>query len=50
MLSKIKKAFEVSIIPYNVDLIDFGKVDKEFKKIALGEIEVWNKAKDFDIS
>ena len=50
LFGKIREALEESIIPYHVDLIDFGKVDKEFKKIALGEIEIWNKAKDLSIN
>ena len=50
LFSSIREALDASIIPYHVDLIDFGNVDKEFKKIALGEIEIWNKANDFDIN
>ncbi|MGB9591769.1 MAG: nucleotidyltransferase family protein [Candidatus Kryptoniota bacterium] len=50
LFSKIAEALEESIVPYHVDLIDFGKLEKEFKEIALGEIEIWNKAKDLDIN
>lgn len=50
LFNKIIEALEESIVPYHVDLIDFAKVDNEFKKIALREIEIWNKAKDLDIS
>lgn len=50
LFSKIREALEESIIPYHIDLVDFGTVDKEFKKIALREIEIWNKAKDLSIN
>ena len=50
LFSRIMEALDASIIPYHVDLIDFGNVDKEFKKIALREIEIWNKAPNLDIN
>lgn len=50
LFSQIREALENSIIPYHVDLVDFGNVDKEFTKIALREIEIWNKAKDLSIN
>lgn len=50
LFSKIREALEESIIPYHIDLVDFGTVDKAFKKIALREIEIWNKARDLSIN
>jgi uncharacterized protein len=46
IFSRINEAVEKSFIPYHVDLIDFGKVDENFRRIALEKIEIWNKAKD----
>lgn len=50
LFSKIREALEESIIPYYIDLVDFETVDKAFKKIALREIEIWNKARDLSIN
>ena len=50
LFNKISEALEDSIVPYHIDLVDFTNVDKEFKKIALGEIEIWNKAPNSNIN
>lgn len=50
LFGKIREALEESIIPYHIDLVDFGNVDNEFKKIALRKIEIWNKARDLSIN
>lgn len=49
LLRKIRENIENSIIPYHIDLVDFSKVDFEFKKIALQNIEIWNKTKSFNL-
>ncbi len=46
----IKEKIEESHIPYNVDIIDFYKADKSFKKVALRKIELWSKPEHIDIS
>jgi len=46
IFNRINEELERSIVPYHVDLIDFGNVDKNFRKIALEKIEIWNRAKD----
>ena len=45
----IINAIEESIVPYKVDIIDFNKADKNFKKIALQHIVIWNQPKDLTI-
>src|SRR6266498_3041697 len=47
---KIQDEIEESIIPFDVDIVDFLKVREEFKKIALKEIEIWNKPKNIEIN
>ena len=47
---KISEGLEESRVPYHFDLIDFSKVDEDFKKVALIKIVIWNKAKNFDIN
>ena len=42
VLSDIAEELEESIVPYKVDVVDFSKVDDNFKKIALKDIEIWN--------
>lgn len=39
---KIINLIEESVIPYNVDIVDFALVDEQFKNIALQKIEIWN--------
>jgi predicted nucleotidyltransferase len=43
-ISRIYSIIEKSIVPYHVDIVDFTKVDQEFKKIALQNIVIWNKS------
>jgi predicted nucleotidyltransferase len=45
---KIRIALEESIIPYHIDLVDFYNADCEFKKIAMENIIIWNKSKNFN--
>jgi predicted nucleotidyltransferase len=47
---KIADELQESIVPYHFDLIDFFKVDNNFKKIALQRIMLWNKAKNIPIN
>lgn len=42
-LNEIKDKIDESIVPFNVDLIDFFNVNNEFKAQALKNIIVWNK-------
>lgn len=35
LIEEIKEAFEESDFPYNVDVVDFNNVSKDFKKLAL---------------
>ena len=39
ILSKIENALEESDLPYNVDVVDFSLVSKNFKKLALTKIK-----------
>ena len=50
LFNKIYEALENSIVPYHVDLVDFNKTNRNFRKIALEKIQIWNKAKDSDIN
>ncbi len=47
---KIADDLEESVVPYHFDLIDFFKVDNNFKRIALQRIMLWNKAKNIPIN
>ena len=47
---KILDDIEESIIPLDVDIVDFTKVKKEFREKALKEIKIWNKPKDILIN
>ena len=47
---KITDDLEESVVPYHFDLIDFYKVDNNFKRIALQRIMLWNKAKNIPIN
>jgi predicted nucleotidyltransferase len=49
-LRKISNELEDSKIPFHFDLIDFSKVNERFKKIALQNIVLWNKAKNSNIN
>ncbi len=50
LFNKINESIEESLVPYHVDLIDFNNTDENFRKIALREIEIWNKAKNTNIN
>jgi len=43
---RIKNAVDESIIPWDVDIIDFARVDSSFKTQAMENIIVWNKVQD----
>ena len=46
----IKEDLEESIFPYKIDLIDFYKVDKDFKKEALNTIQIWKCPKNISLN
>lgn len=50
LIRKINDSIEESIVPYHIDVIDFTIADEKFKKIALREIEIWNKGKGFNLN
>ena len=39
---KIKEIIDESFVPFRVDIVDFSKVDENFKKEALRRIVPWN--------
>ena len=47
---RIRNAVDDSIIPYKVDIVDFTRVDPEFKIIALKDIEIWHEPADMKIN
>ena len=47
---KIADDLEESVVPYHFDLVDFSRVDKSFKIVALQKITIWNKAKSLAIN
>lgn len=42
MIIKIKEIIDESFVPFKVDIVDFSKVDENFKKEALRKIVQWN--------
>jgi predicted nucleotidyltransferase len=44
LLIRISEKLEASIIPYHFDLIDLSKTNQAFKKQAIKDGVVWNKA------
>ena len=46
----LESDLEESIVPYKIDLIDFYKVDKDFKKEALNTIQIWNCPKNISLN
>lgn len=48
LFNKIRIALEESNVPYHFDLVDFYSVDDSFKKIAMENIIIWNKSKNFN--
>lgn len=44
-IAKIKGELEDHPIPVNVDIVDFSTASSEFKKLALKEIQLWNRPK-----
>lgn len=47
--SKITLAFEESIVPWPIDLVDFSRTTEDFNRIALQDIHYWNNPFDKDI-
>lgn len=45
VIAKIMNELEEYPIPVRIDIVDFAAVSSEFKKIALKEIEIWNRPK-----
>jgi len=45
LFHKIRNAIDESIIPWEVDLVDFTRVTPSFKEAALKDIVIWNKPK-----
>jgi hypothetical protein len=39
----LRNAIDESIIPWQVDIVDFNRVDASFKAEALKDIVIWNK-------
>ncbi|MDR3628043.1 MAG: nucleotidyltransferase domain-containing protein [Ignavibacteriaceae bacterium] len=50
LISKINDAIEESVVPYHIDILDFTKVNADFRKIAMEKIILWNRGIDFSIS
>ncbi|GAA4311368.1 nucleotidyltransferase domain-containing protein [Compostibacter hankyongensis] len=46
--SDLKAAIEESIIPYFVDIVDFSRVNEQFKREALQHIELWSSPKSLN--
>ena len=42
VIVKIKEIIDESFVPFKVDIVDFSKVDEDFKKKALRKIVPWN--------
>jgi predicted nucleotidyltransferase len=40
-VSRLREKFEDSTIPYSVDVINFSKVDKQFKQTVLKDRVIW---------
>ncbi len=49
-VGNLYSAIEESFIPFKVDLVDFYKVDKEFRTIALEDIIIWNQPSTIKIN
>ena len=45
LFHKIQNAIEDSIIPLEIDLVDFTRADTAFKETVLKDIIIWNKPK-----
>ena len=41
LIIKLKEIISESFVPFNVDIVDFSKVDEDFKKEALRSIIEW---------
>ncbi len=50
VISELREILENSIIPYRIDIVDFAKVDQNFKEIAFKKIIIWNKPKFININ
>ena len=43
VLSEIREALEESLVPFEVDLVDFALAEDSLKRVALQKVIVWNK-------
>lgn len=50
LFHQIRNTIDSSIIPWEVDIVDFTRADPSFKHEALKEIVIWNKPKSMKIS
>jgi uncharacterized protein len=50
ILVNLESDLEESIVPFKIDLIDFYKVDKAFKKEALINVQIWNCPKNIKLN
>ena len=47
---KIRNAVDESIVPYEVDIVDFTRVNPTFKEVAVKDIKIWNQPKDMHLN
>jgi len=50
LFHQIRNAIDASIIPWEVDIVDFTRVDSSFKQQALKDLVIWNKPKAMKIN
>lgn len=44
LIEDIKDDLDESIVPYRHNITDFYNADKEFRKFALSNIQIWNES------
>ncbi len=49
LFHQIRNEIDASIVPWEVDIVDFTRVDHSFKQEVLKEIVIWNKPKAMKI-
>ncbi|MFA5478988.1 MAG: nucleotidyltransferase domain-containing protein [Candidatus Muiribacteriota bacterium] len=51
IINKIKSEIDSCIVPNKIDIVDFTRItDLNFKKQALKDIIIWNRAKNFHLN
>jgi len=45
LFHQIRNTIDASIIPWEVDIVDFTRADEAFKQEAMKDIKIWNKPK-----